>query len=521
MLAVPNFSFLDPALQLIKSKWNALSPREQKISFVVGVIFAVLTWATTIYKLDKIVRAPNEEQDLKIQRLFQQVNPALLSSQSPYDSNDATESFISMSKPQDKLEKTAALLQADRDEKAALQKTTHSDEILFNTNTFNPTQIPWEGGVYEGGWQNGQPEGSGKFIKDNVVLKEGRFVNGKLVEGKFFYRGNIYEGTFVRGFLNGQGRVTLSDGTVHEGSFCRDKLHGQGKITLANGEITEGWFDFGILNPVLTEERAKIEKEAPAVVEDITNAGYISFHDDILGQTVVYKGQTVDGKPHGHGSLTCECGTCSLLKEGQFDHGKLIQGKYVLKSGEVMEGLFDAKERLNGQGKKIVNEVIYEGTFIKGQLNGPGTITYPNGKIIQGPFKDDKPLVKEKGTIDWKDGQYTGELEDGEPNGQGKLTIGENVSYEGEFIKGKFNRGVACMFGTTYEGEFDADGDLFGKGKKTVPNGNVYEGEFRHNKLNGLGKLTYFGTDGDGQGNPIFEAGIFVDDEYFVDDEVI
>ena len=57
--------------------------------------------------------------------------------------------------------------------------------------------------------------------------------------------GDVYEGEFVGGKKEGQGRLTLSKGRdsfEYVGSFHNDKIHGEGRITYANGDTFEGSF---------------------------------------------------------------------------------------------------------------------------------------------------------------------------------------------------------------------------------------------------------------------------------------
>ena len=71
-------------------------------------------------------------------------------------------------------------------------------------------------------------------------------------------------------------------------------------------------------------------------------------------------------------------------------------------------------------------------------------------------------------TIMTEDGQYTGEIKNGKPNGRGKLLYKGNLQ------------------GDIYEGEFK-DGDPHGKGKYCHRNGNIYVGDFINDKADGRG----------------------------------
>jgi len=75
-------------------------------------------------------------------------------------------------------------------------------------------------------------------------------------------------------------------------------------------------------------------------------------------------------------------------------------------------------------------------------------------------------------TINFNRGEYVGEVEDGKPNGQGRIT------YKGEFK------------GHKYVGEWK-DGLIYGKGTYTYSNGAKYVGEYKDGKKHGQGTLYY------------------------------
>ena len=69
----------------------------------------------------------------------------------------------------------------------------------------------------------------------------------------------------------------------------------------------------------------------------------------------------------------------------------------------------------------------------------------------------------------WKvftDGKYVGQIENGEPNGQGTFTFPDGEKYKGKF----------------------KDGEYHGQGKLTYPDGRKYEGEWKNGReWNGTG----------------------------------
>mgnify|MGYP001318738911 FL=1 len=86
----------------------------------------------------------------------------------------------------------------------------------------------------------------------------------------------------------------------------------------------------------------------------------------------VYVGQFKEGKEHGIGTFRC------------WNHGS----KYV---GEFKNG------KKHGEGTYTYPDgVVYVGEWSEGKRNGSGVLTYTDGKIKVGLFKDDRYLTKGK-----------------------------------------------------------------------------------------------------------------------------
>ena len=89
-------------------------------------------------------------------------------------------------------------------------------------------------------------------------------------------------------------------------------------------------------------------------------------------------------------------------------------------------------------------------------------------------------------------GKYEGEINNGEPNGQGTYTCTDGQRYIGEWKLGIWNGQGTETFpdGKKYIGDFK-DGSKHGRGTYTWSNGRKYVGEFRNGKFHGQGTETF------------------------------
>lgn len=77
----------------------------------------------------------------------------------------------------------------------------------------------------------------------------------------------------------------------------------------------------------------------------------------------------------------------------------------------------------------------YNGYVIASKMNGQGTLTFENGDVYEGQFKNG--IFHGKGTYTSTNGWvYTGEFKNGYAEGKGKLTTEGQATYEGTFKQG-------------------------------------------------------------------------------------
>lgn len=83
--------------------------------------------------------------------------------------------------------------------------------------------------------------------------------------------------------------------------------------------------------------------------------------------------------------------------------------------------------------------IVYDGSLVRGKMNGQGTLTFPNGDTYTGDFSNG--AFNGKGTYQSKDGWvYEGDFVNGQAEGKGKLTTEQQLVYEGDFKQGLFQQ---------------------------------------------------------------------------------
>ena len=190
-----------------------------------------------------------------------------------------------------------------------------------------------------------------------------------------------------------------------------------------------------------------------------------------------YKGNLINNKPHGHGTLYYNNAENTIKYEGGFEAGKYhdfgtayYEDKTISFRGTFKEGMWST-----GYGELYAEKgyPIYKGWFnSEGDYNGSGVLFYENSIKIH----------------------YIGNFKQNMFHGKGKiLTKSSKVIYDGNFENDEF-KGWGKCFGCNgllyYEGEMKSN--LFhGYGKQYFPDGESikYEGHFSQGLYNGYGTL--------------------------------
>ena len=183
-----------------------------------------------------------------------------------------------------------------------------------------------------GMWKNEKLNGWGRQSRCNGEVFEGRFVNG-LLNGKGIFlngKSNKYLGEFKDMKKWGKGKL-LTDEIIYEGDFNNDKIEGRGKIKIF---------------------KSGIEYEGTFINDNIEGAGIFKF---LNGD--IYEGEVKNGKIHGNGVYKYRNGK---IKRGLFEDGKLVNKKDLITSHNVVIDNQNVADKSNNEylnvGKKIENE---------------------------------------------------------------------------------------------------------------------------------------------------------------------
>jgi len=231
-----------------------------------------------------------------------------------------------------------------------------------------------------------------------------------------------------------------------------------------------------------------------------------------------YEGDFKNGLMHGNGMIVFSPADTLHRKhfEGTFVEGKRTGGgRMVYNSNDRFTGELDSQYVPHGVGKKeysggkssyegewqngkahgsgtLVDGLnTYVGSFVMGNRDGPGQMTYADGARYSGHWADN--VQSGEGTLQFANGDiYEGSFSDGVKAGQGKLTY-----HNGDVLTGLFKEDDAhgpCVKtfvnGEVWTGDYDKGKRKIGK--MAYLDGTTYEGQWKEGRPHGRGKL-FFG----------------------------
>tara|TARA_Y100000385_G_scaffold267140_1_gene302995 strand:+ start:710 stop:2320 length:1611 start_codon:yes stop_codon:yes gene_type:complete len=272
--------------------------------------------------------------------------------------------------------------------------------------------------------------------------------NGKYI----FKNGDIYNGTFIEGEINGYGSYKKMSGVVLTGKFTSGIINGYGSAEYSNGDIYNGMFDKNIKSG-----------EGEMLYTNGSKFTGIWFND----------------KKNGKGKLLWDNGNYFI---GNFINDEIDEGFYC-NSDTTLKFTGTLNQNITGKGKIFYqNGYIFDGKIEQGiPKNGYAEITLKNGIV--------------KGDVTLRDGKYV--------SGNGKWHSNDGVIIEGAmFERNDREEGVAFYEGIYKETDIDGtikeytkrNDSIIGFVKELEKDGSIKEYFIENGKTEGVVK--YFKSDG-------------------------
>ena len=194
----------------------------------------------------------------------------------------------------------------------------------------------------------------------------------------------IYEGEMRGGLKHGFGRMTTAR-YVRLGMWRDDQFTGWGRESRRNGDVLEGKFIEGRLNGLGIMKNAK---------GNIYVGGFVDSRregqGDLDTNKIHYKGTFFDDRLNGRGIIHFKIEGHDY--EGEFRDNEITgQGIFRWSNGDYYEGTLK-RGKMHGAGRyTYANGQVYEGEYINGIKEGRGRLTYPNGMVYDGFFVAGRP----------------------------------------------------------------------------------------------------------------------------------
>ena len=171
-------------------------------------------------------------------------------------------------------------------------------------------------------------------------------------------------------------------------------------------------------------------------------------------------------------------------------------GKYVgsidANGNRQSTSLFDAGIMTYKNGN------VFEGFWKNDKATGLGVMTYNNGDKYGGSWVDGKRQGEGKMKYNKEDGRfYNGNWLQDKKRGQGTMTYPDGSKYMGQWIDDKRNGPGAIQYknNDVYNGDWVDDKRKDGHGTMVYNNGDEYQGNFVDEKRNGEGVIAYKNDD--------------------------
>jgi hypothetical protein len=200
-----------------------------------------------------------------------------------------------------------------------LKKTGVKHIGYWKNNSFEPfgRVIDEKGDIYEGNYKNGELNGKGRIITENAVYNGDVVSNKKEGNGIYTKEKEEYDGSFKNNKKEGLGKITfLKTGDTYEGYFKEGKMNGQGTFKWKNGDKYVG----DVVNGVFHGKGIYYWKEG-TVYDGDYNEGVRKGQGKLTWTNgKYYEGSFENNQPHGEGKITRGKKSMNV----KFDQGKQL-----------------------------------------------------------------------------------------------------------------------------------------------------------------------------------------------------
>ena len=341
-------------------------------------------------------------------------------------------------------------------------------------------------------------------------------------------------------FTNGEtvlGVINYDNGDVYMGEIKPDekydgkrdrRRHGYGKVFPKRGKVVDGEWHLGqVIGKSVT-----FDKKGKRTVE--VRGSDPSF------RSILYSYYLTDDNKYGGDSYN------GLYKD-KFWEGDF---KDVLRRGELREQMFNgtpastpastsapksasAKEKAPVEKSPAKNNTVpkepavksgtryieydngsYEGEIQNGNFHGQGIYRWNNGNSYDGDWANGN--MHGHGIYRWDNGDvYDGEFQNDTRQGKGKFIFASGSTYEGDFVDGKFHgHGIyRWADGDVYDGEWQ-NGKRHGNGKWIYADGKYYTGEWENGE-NIFASETVYPTQTEDYIEEVYEQSVDTEDNGF------
>lgn len=260
---------------------------------------------------------------------------------------------------------------------------------------------------YQGVFIDGQLNGQGKVYEPGRTV-EGEFVNGRFVSGVMTWTNDqtqtvSFKGQMTGNIAKGVREWVAKDGSrkeMHVGFFLDGLLEGEGSrsVQTVNDRIeSSGTFAYGKMYGKGVQRRDVV------------------YNQNGIHESSVYEGEFFADRYHGQGRLKLSlenipadhvtftrCNvqlpelnseSLEIVIEGRFDDGSFQEGKITYSDGSWYEGKFSEVGLVQGNMRRIYQDgSVYQGACVDGTRHGAGELYHADGSVFKGEFEYGEPV---------------------------------------------------------------------------------------------------------------------------------